>query len=96
MENGNKAEIKKALAQYEAALSNLRAPKSNAFKKGCRTGMYCMIVGAATGVPYKEGTPQCDAWRAGMDEGMRIWRHLQQVGLDLNEANFGTPTEGGQ
>jgi hypothetical protein len=54
-----------------------RDPRSAEYKQGCRHLLNRRMNGGSKGCPYKAGTVQFDAFYAGVDEGITIWKAYQ-------------------
>ena len=67
---------------YQDAFSRARTPRSPAYKAGVLALLQCKAQGRALASPHYPGTPEQDAWLAGLDEGRLLWQwrqnHLQE------------------
>lgn len=52
-------------------------PRSAEYKAGVRAVLELKIAGKPIERPYAMGTAQCDAFYAGHDDSLRIWRAAQ-------------------
>lgn len=73
-----------AQALFERAFSHGRAPRSEAYKRGVLDCLLARVDGVSMArCPYAEGTAECDAYFAGVDEGRVLApMSLPPVGFD--------------
>lgn len=66
----------RALAKklFEQAFSTARDPRSDEYKAGVKAALMYRAAGVPIKRPYEIGTAEADAFYAGQDEGMLIWR----------------------
>ena len=69
-----------ALAQalHAEAFGKPRQPRSEAYKLGCLHALMRRVAGMKTSCPFRPGTAEFDAYYAGNDEGLAIWRNYQE------------------
>ncbi len=67
---------------HAQVFGGIRAPRSVPYKIGALQGM-AYVLGESESIetpPYRPGTAELDAWRAGIDEGKReAHRHLDDL-----------------
>lgn len=66
-------------AWIEATISDALAtgPKrSQAYRQGVFDGLQGCVTGSVAPCPYREGSPKCDAYIAGMERAHHIWLEL--------------------
>jgi hypothetical protein len=56
-----------------------KTPRSEAFKAGWVAGIKWKLYGVQVEFPYVVGTPQADAYFAGVDDGMLTARFLKPI-----------------
>jgi hypothetical protein len=61
---------------YAKAFSAAREPRSLEYRRGVMAALIHRSAGIKPqkNCPYRAGTVECDAFRAGLEEGYRIWR----------------------
>lgn len=62
----------------EAFAPNTRAPRSAQYRQGVLAVLRCKLHGDDFDIPYRAGTPECDAYLAGTDEGHKLLRGDKQ------------------
>jgi hypothetical protein len=62
---------------YQTAFEQPRDPRSEEYRRGVRDALAFRLEGRRIQTPYKVGTCQFDAWRAGIDEGHALWRQAR-------------------
>lgn len=66
-----------------------RAPRSDAYREGCRAALEYRILGRSMGPGYPAGCCEADAWVAGVEEGHAIWRRKHEAAnLTAMDANI--------
>lgn len=62
----------------DLAFGRPRDPRSPMYVAGARTALMHHALGAPVRCPHPMGTPEADAWFAGVQEGVALWRDEQQ------------------
>lgn len=75
----NELELAKKMYDHAFSPQNFRFERSTAYKNGVKRGIALGLkIYTTHGCRYKEGTAQCDAYFAGIEEGRRCvlnWNH---------------------
>lgn len=74
-ERGDVLEREATVARLMSAAFHIgREPRSEPYKSGCRQQIAYRLGGKKPACPWPHGSPQCDAFYAGVDEGWAIAR----------------------
>jgi hypothetical protein len=86
---GSRSATSPAYIAFRAAFNGPRDRRSDAYKAGALALLVRKLDGNASRLicPYPEGSAECDAWFAGVDEGHLIVRR-QQRDADANCVSF--------
>lgn len=60
----------------QQVFEGVRTPRSLEYQAGVRAALERKLNGVAVPLQYVDGTAAADAWYAGHDEGVQVWRSI--------------------
>lgn len=73
-------EVQRAIESIVSDVLSVGRKRSMAYRLGVLDALQSCATGSSVPCPYREGSPKCDAYIAGLERGNHIWLERYESG----------------